>query len=62
MNEQDRNTWLARCWKCTQYKPRKKTLHCELAAAIRAGNEIATENIEKFTDKYGVCKQYEPID
>lgn len=62
MDEQGKHAWMARCWKCTKFKPRKKTLHCELAKAVRTGNQFATDNIEKFTDEHGICKQYDPID
>lgn len=62
MNDDERLAWLARCERCTRYKPRKKTLHCELARAVRERNEFATKNIEKFKDEYGFCKQYEPVD
>ena len=62
MDEQDRNLWLSRCWRCKNYKPKKRTLHCELAKAVREQNKLATENIAKFTGEHGVCKQFIPID
>jgi hypothetical protein len=62
MTEDERNAWMARCWRCAKYRPKKKTLRCELAVAVKANDRIATDNIGKFADKYGFCKQFDSLE
>lgn len=62
MEKDEKYAWLDRCSGCKEYKPKNAKAKCPIPPALRADDPLVINNIGRFADDYGICKQYNPMD